>query len=184
MLNVKSIKEGTPVWSFYKEAYGIDISNIQVRVEAQEGNSLGHYQPSEQGQISITTDTLSPLRLDMVLVHEINHLIQFEYGHTLSLNFNSISDIAALEFFEDRNNVCYEERSLEIDSRIAEVYFLYGILEQDGFNGVIPYLTVNTSIHKVKCMIKRMIDEDFKNIVLPELEKLELKGLDSDGDVA
>ena len=171
-VNVEKVKESevsmipAPVIEFFNRYYGIDVSNVKIVYEDMD-MKLGYYNTGVHNTIHISNDVKGKgIKEEMVIVHEINHLLQNENNIGLSLNkdvmikkfpYLELVDEFDMIYVRDIDNLQYDEEfnepftkeefemkdlymedhywdlHIEIDSRLAEVLYMY---DQTGIEGM------------------------------------------------
>lgn len=172
-VNVEKVKESevsmipAPVIEFFNRYYGVDVSNVKIVYEDMD-MELGYYNTGIRNTIHISNDVKGKgIKEEMVMVHEINHLLQNENNIGLSLNKDvMIKKFPYLELVDEFDmiyvryidNLQYDEEfnepftkeefemkdlymeenywdmHTEIDSRLAEVLYIY---DQTGIEGML-----------------------------------------------
>lgn len=154
-----------PVIEFFDRHYGIDVSGVKVVYEDMK-ESAGYYLRFEPNTIHISNAVKNRgLVTESVMVHELNHLAQYEYDKSLTItkqyifdNFYKATYIPELvrvtdvdEFqFEQDYGVDYEDIDfvkaeywdlhIEIDSRLTEALYLYTEAGKEGLDTIIDHV--------------------------------------------
>ena len=109
---------------FFKQTFNVDVSNVKVLFYS--GNdSAGEYRHNMPGCIFLNRELLSRMhisRTDLTIIHELTHLVQYEYGMAISLDLRTLS---ALSIHKMSYSLEWNNSPLEIDAMLTESYFLF-----------------------------------------------------------
>lgn len=185
-----------PVIEFVNRHYGIDVSGVKVVYEDMVDNA-GYYNTNIKNTIHISNSIKGRgLVEEMVIAHELNHLMQFEHNVGLSLNLDifisefpeaefvreilSIHEIDDYQFEQDYGmdyfniDIVQEEywnKHVEIDSRLTEALYVYEQAGREGIDTIINHVFRCGLTHVLFKRIEAMPNSMAKVILKNEFTK-------------
>lgn len=190
----------TPVIEFFNKFYGVDVSGIKVVYEDME-NAAGYYNIFKINTIHISNAVKGRgLAEEVVMVHEINHVLQSESNVGLTLNkdiifaefpnalyeFIEVADVDRLYYERDYGTIKsaddanrmeeyidenYWSKHVEIDSRLAEAFYAYTQCGTDGVDILVEHVFKCGITQCLKDRINNMPNSMAKSILLDEYNR-------------
>lgn len=194
-------KEFNNITKFFSKYYGVDVSGVEIIYKDMD-NEVGHYNVFTFNKIFISNKVKGRgVAEEVVIVHEINHLLQHENNIGLTLNkdiiykeFNNVvydtldvtdidtlyynRDIKAVKLIDDiyeMNDYIasnYWAKHIEIDSRLAEGLYLYEEFGISGINILIDHIFKCGYIKAIEDRINNLPNDIVKELLLNKYNEL------------
>ena len=176
-------KEIQLVTEFYLDKFNIDLSNVKVIDYYDDDNRLGYYEYAFPNKVNInlyklkikTSNTKKDVMYINTLVHELAHLVQYEYSTSLILPLDKVSACAISEKTHSKG-IVWSNMLLEIDALLFECLFFYErqlLTTDEIIISAIKRLISNMFKDTDKALLSKCIDRldnnNFKNFVLNAL---------------
>lgn len=178
-----------PVVEFFNRYYGVDVSNVEIVYEDMDNNA-GYYNTLKPNVIHISNSVKDRgLATESIIAHELNHLVQYEYGKSLTITkeyildkypstrsiskYIHIADIDALEFGPNYADEQYWNLHVEIDSRLTEALYLYTQAGRDGLEVIMDHVFKCGLTNNLLDRIDGMPDSMAKIIIMNEFIRRE-----------
>lgn len=185
-----------PIVEFFKKYLSVDVSNVEIEYSELDIDGvkiLGSYKPFYKNKIFINKSLKGKgLEEEITIVHELNHLCQFQYNMGISLNIDyickrfpqnadvdllKVSDIDELEYREnygfywrDTVEMDYENKHIEIDSRITSCLYVYEQTDVDNMTLLIDDLFSCGTTENLNDRLNDMPEGKCKDILLDEFK--------------
>lgn len=194
-------KEFNNIIKFFNKYYGVDVGGVEIIYKDMD-NEVGHYNVFTFNKIFISNKVKGRgVAEEVVIVHEINHLLQHENNIGLTLNkdiiykeFNNVvydtldvtdidtlyynRDIKAVKSIDDiyeMNDYIasnYWAKHIEIDSRLAEGLYLYEEFCISGIDILIDHIFKCGSIKAIEDRINNIPNDTVKELLLNKYNEL------------
>lgn len=168
---------------FFKETFGIDVSKVKILFTSKD-DRYGEYANELPGFIYLNRGKLMEINkgyTSTTIIHELTHLVQYEYNQSLSLEFTKELTASIVDDKSSEMNLLWKDRPLEIDAMITEAYYLYKVNSDLDYIDEIIYKYLQSKISDSRYMemiIKRLInknivDSNFIDIVIRSVSSVE-----------
>ena len=152
---------------FINHEFGVDVSKVTLIQKTLGNKTLGLYQTGEKGTISIDPENLSKYPEAygyLTIMHELFHLLQFEYDVTLSLDLKRHDAEFYYYACEDQG---WNEKALEVDARFFEIYYLWKLnsLSKDKLLHYGRYIFQNKVTDKLEFCAFCLDNKEFKSLI-------------------
>lgn len=194
-------KEFNYIIDFFNKYYGIYVGGVEIIYKDME-KEVGHYNPFAKEKIFISNKVKGRgVAEEVVIVHEINHLLQYEKNIGLTLNkdiiykeFNNViydtldvtqidalyynRDIKAIKSIDDVYEMNkyidsnYWAKHIEIDSRLAEGLYLHEGFGVSGIDILIDQIFRCGAIKAIEVRINNLPNDTVKELLLNKYNEL------------